>query len=194
MVIAMATSLTIYLTSLLFFHTSEFLLALFFDPSQCAVSSFLLSTPYVVAMACSLLEYHVTMTAFPIWKVGQLQSLRACACVGIFAGECLRKSAWLTARTSFTHLIQYAKRREHALVQHGVYRWCRHPAYLGWFIWALSTQVLLGNAISFCVFTAVIYRFFKRRIIIEEFYLVQFFGSRYVRYRERTPTWIPGIA
>lgn len=33
------------------------------------------------------------------------------------------------------------------LVTRGVYRLCRHPGYLGWYAWAVGTQLLLCNPI-----------------------------------------------
>lgn len=187
-------SLHVYWLSLLIFHVSEFMLALLFDRAQCSATSLLLSWPYVTAMAGSLLEYHLSFWLFPLWKAHVLDHVRPFACVALLVGELIRKSAWITAQSSFTHLIQFSKRSHHHLVEHGVYRWCRHPGYLGWFIWVLSTQLLLANFVSFVVFAVVTWRFFYRRIEIEEFYLVEFFGHRYVQYRKRTPTWIPGIA
>jgi protein-S-isoprenylcysteine O-methyltransferase Ste14 len=41
----------------------------------------------------------------------------------------------------------------------------RHPSYTGFFYWALSTQLLLGNPISFIGFWFVLSHFFKNRII-----------------------------
>ena len=55
-------------------------------------------------------------------------------------GEALRKASILTARRNFTHVVQLTRRPGHTLVTHGVYAFVRHPGYLGWFIWAVSTQ------------------------------------------------------
>ena len=55
-------------------------------------------------------------------------------------GEALRKAGILTARSNFTHVVQLTRRPGHTLVTHGVYAFVRHPGYLGWFIWSVSTQ------------------------------------------------------
>jgi hypothetical protein len=40
----------------------------------------------------------------------------------------------------------------------------RHPGYLGWFIWAPSTQLILMNPICFGLFIAMAWYFFNDRI------------------------------
>lgn len=76
----------------------------------------------------------------------------------VLAGELLRKAAILTAGTSFTHLVQLTRRPQHVLVTRGVYRFCRHPGYCGWFIWAVGTQVLLLNPVCAVLFTGAVRR------------------------------------
>lgn len=43
-------------------------------------------------------------------------------------------------------------------------RWFRHPSYAGFFYWALGTQLVLQNPISFLGFLIVLWRFFSQRI------------------------------
>lgn len=69
-------------------------------------------------------------------------------------GELLRKLAICTAGRSFTHVIATRRKDQHVLVKHGVYRLCRHPAYLGWLLWAVGTQLLLANPLCAAGFAA----------------------------------------
>ncbi|KAJ9109323.1 hypothetical protein QFC21_000652 [Naganishia friedmannii] len=64
-------------------------------------------------------------------------------------------------------------------------------AYTGFFYWALSTQLLLGNTVSFIGFWFVLSKFFKWRIIDEEIHLVRYFGDAYLRFRQRMGHWLP---
>lgn len=82
--------------------------------------------------------------------------LGLCVCI---AGEVLRKTAMLTAKSNFNHLVtsviknlfffyfnlfiqvQCEKNEGHKLVTHGVYGMFRHPSYVGWFYWSIGTQV-----------------------------------------------------
>lgn len=44
------------------------------------------------------------------------------------------------------------------------YRYSRHPSYVGFFYWAIATQLLLGNIFSSIAFILVLGRFFSARI------------------------------
>lgn len=75
-------------------------------------------------------------------------------CVG---GEVLRKLAMFTAKTNFSHIVQSVHEEGHQLVTHGVYKYCRHPSYVGWFYWSIGTQVcrhLWEDVLFICIFVA----------------------------------------
>ena len=58
----------------------------------------------------------------------------------------------------------------------GVYAYFRHPSYFGWSVWALGTQLVLGNPVSLVFYAFAAYAFFKDRIPYEEYKLAEFFG------------------
>ncbi len=74
----------------------------------------------------------------------------------VIVGETIRKAAILTAGHNFTHLVQLTRRSQHTLVTHGVYRHIRHPAYLGWLLWCVGTQLLLRNPVCTIFFAAAV--------------------------------------
>ncbi|KAJ9506450.1 hypothetical protein QJQ45_019434 [Haematococcus lacustris] len=113
-------------------------------------------------------------------------------CLLVF-GEILRKCAMVTAGVAFTHRLKLSHRSEHKLVTHGVYRWVRHPGYLGWWLWAVGTQVLLANPLATLAFAIVAARFFRHRVAVEEAALCRFFGEQYRQYASATPTYIPFV-
>ena len=77
----------------------------------------------------------------------QLNILSLCGLVLVIAGEIIRKASMFTAKTNFNHYVQYVKQQGHELVTTGVYSFCRHPSYVGWFLWSIGTQV--GNERNF---------------------------------------------
>jgi protein-S-isoprenylcysteine O-methyltransferase len=79
------------------------------------------------------------------------------------------------------------------LITQGIYHWIRHPGYLGFYVFAVGTQIALKNAFAVVVYIVVLWRFFHDRIVWEEGCLVDMFGADYRRYRGNTPTWIPFI-
>ncbi|KAN0097499.1 Isoprenylcysteine carboxyl methyltransferase (ICMT) family domain containing protein [Tylopilus felleus] len=111
----------------------------------------------------------------------------------VFFGQTLRTTAMMHASTNFSHSVALRKRDSHRLVTNGVYAWFRHPSYAGFFYWALGTQLVLQNPVSFIGFAIILWRFFYRRTRVEERALVQFFGNDYEVYRRRVRTWIPFI-
>ena len=177
---------------LLAFHLSEFALAFHYNPRELGWRSFLLSKPYAVAMGAAALEFHLEWRFFAERKEAAVATTFYAGVVMCLFGDWLRKVSICTAGTAFTHLIQTRRRPTHFLVTTGAYAYVRHPGYLGWFAWALGTQVMLGNPVCFVAFVVVTWLYFKRRITVEELYLRRMF-SEYEDYARRVPTWIPGI-
>ncbi|KAK4790721.1 hypothetical protein SAY86_018025 [Trapa natans] len=179
-------------TSIIFFHVSEYILAItFHGRSSVTLSSLLISKNYLFAMAFSLLEYIVEIIFFPglkdHWGVSNI------GLVMIIIGEIIRKMAIITAGRAFTHLIRIYHVDDHPLITHGIYAMVRHPSYCGFFIWSVGTQVMLCNPISTLGFIVVVWNFFARRIPYEEFFLRQFFGPEYEEYARRVPSGVPFV-
>jgi protein-S-isoprenylcysteine O-methyltransferase len=183
-----------FLCVVVFYHLSEVCLVLIIEPEEYEFpASWLLSRPYILAMLAGLLE-HATETYFaPASKVALTQIFVPIGCLLVLLGESLRKAAWLTARVAFTHRIKVVKRPGHNLVTHGVYSLCRHPGYLGWMIWAIGTQMLLGNPICAVAFAVATWRFFSVRIPYEDAHLERLFGPQFLEYKADVSTRLPGI-
>jgi protein-S-isoprenylcysteine O-methyltransferase len=95
----------------------------------------------------------------------------------VLVGQTVRSVAMVQAGRSFNHMVQQRRNSGHVLVTEGIYGWLRHPSYFGFFWWALGTQVVMGNLVSFVGYAVVLWRFFSGRIRHEEEYLVRFFGG-----------------
>lgn len=178
--------------AVIFFHISEYILAIaFHGRANVAPSSLLISKSYVIAMIFSLVEYAVEIALFPGLKEHWLAS--DFGLVMVVVGEIIRKMAIITAGRAFTHLIKIHRDEHHKLITHGVYSFVRHPGYSGFFIWAVGTQIMLCNPISTVGFAFVVWRFFDKRIPYEEFFLRKFFGSEYEEYARQTPSGVPFV-
>ncbi|KAF8138429.1 Isoprenylcysteine carboxyl methyltransferase family-domain-containing protein [Boletus edulis] len=173
------------------FHWGEFAVTAGWNLEKCSVDSFLLENgaTYHIANGTALLEYLVTLFFVP-----SLKSFKYISTIGVilvFVGQTLRTTAMMHASTNFSHSVALRKKDSHQLVTDGV--WFRHPSYAGFFYWALGTQMVLQNPVSFIGFAIVLWRFFYRRTRVEEKALVQFFGNDYEFYRRRVGTWIPFV-
>ena len=130
-----------YLATLSFFHFSEYIMTALYNADKLSIDSFLLnhSFEYKLAAVGSWIEFLVEFYFFPALKT-QFGISMAGLFMVIF-GETLRKVAMMTAKSNFTHLVQFKKRESHVLVTWGIYGWCRHPAYVGWFWWSIGKAV-----------------------------------------------------
>ncbi len=82
-------------------------------------------------------------------------------------------------------------RRDHRLVEHGVYRWIRHPMYLSIFLWSIAQGLLLQNWLAgwsaFVTFAAM----YILRTPREETLMCEHFGEAYRCYMARTGRLFP---
>ncbi len=106
------------------------------------------------------------------------------------AGLTLRLAAMLTLGERFTSVV--AVQESHALHTRGVYRWVRHPSYLGIFLMDLGFAGLFRSSVGVALLPLV-WWMFKRRMDIEERFMLEAFGDAYRDYMARVPRVIPGI-
>ncbi|XP_029122009.2 protein-S-isoprenylcysteine O-methyltransferase A isoform X2 [Elaeis guineensis] len=110
-----------FFAALVFFHASEYALAIaIHGRSDVSVSSLLISKQYIVAMSCALLEYVIEIFLFPELK--EYMWISNFGLVMVIVGELIRKGAVLTARHAFTHTIRTYHEDNHELITHGIYR------------------------------------------------------------------------
>eukprot|EP00933_Yihiella_yeosuensis_P080979 TRINITY_DN9450_c2_g1_i1.p1 TRINITY_DN9450_c2_g1~~TRINITY_DN9450_c2_g1_i1.p1 ORF type:complete len:295 (+),score=37.90 TRINITY_DN9450_c2_g1_i1:46-885(+) len=193
--------LPLFLVFVTLFHAAEFSFAVLFHSKDAVFRAFLLAPVpaggYSIAMVSAIAEFWIRkvfaggLLNFSQTIAGALLLLGA---VLSFLGWALRTAALFTAQSNFTHLVALRKERSHVLVTEGVYRICRHPGYLGWFVWSVSTQIVLGNTICLIAYGFVSWNFFAGRIPHEEDTLVNFFGDQYLVYARQVPCGIPCIS
>ncbi|SPQ22303.1 7d2edfe2-140c-42e7-a3ef-a09a37378eec [Thermothielavioides terrestris] len=194
--------LPFFLVALSLFHFLEFWTTAAYNTRAADVSSFLLTSNwpgYAIAHTFATLECLVTRLLWPgggstrwvPFDLGRTLALAGLALV--VAGQTVRSVAMVHAGRNFNHTLQYRRESGHVLVTDGIYGVLRHPSYFGFFWWALGTQMVMGNAVSFVGYAVVLWRFFRDRIRREEELLVGFFGDEYLDYRRRVPTRIPFV-
>lgn len=100
----------------------------------------------------------------------------------------------ITCGESFNHYIQRNKKENHVLVTHGIYHVFRHPSYVGFYYWAVGTQLVLCNPISTVLYGVAAWTFFRYRIAYEEETLRKLFPDGvYESYAARTYIGIPFV-
>lgn len=109
----------------------------------------------------------------------------------IWCGITVRLWAMITLGKFFHTVIVFQSGQR--ILECGLYRYIRHPSYLGAFILMVGIAILFGNWIGFCglIFFVSIGLFW--RMDIEEKYLISQFGEEYISYMKRTVRLIPKI-
>ena len=182
-----------YLVVLTFFHYSEYLTTAIGNPRTLSLDSYLLnhSISYGLAALTSWIEFFLERWLLPEMKTQWFLSF-----IGIIVclwGEIVRKSAMLTAKTNFNHIVQTKREEGHELVTWGAYSLFRHPSYVGWFWWSIGTQLVLVNPFCTIAYIIAAWTFFYERIYYEEMTLIKFFGEKYLDYQKKVGTGLPFI-
>jgi protein-S-isoprenylcysteine O-methyltransferase Ste14 len=109
----------------------------------------------------------------------------------VVCGIVIRWTAIIQLKKFFT--VDVAIDRDHKLIVTGLYKYVRHPSYLGLLLiitgFAFAMQSILALAVVILpVFAALIYR-----IRIEERTLANHFGDSWIHYKARTRMLLPGF-
>jgi len=83
-------------------------------------------------------------------------------------------------------------REDHQLITHGIYRFTRHPVYLGVIIAIIGIPVFISSLYGLLIILALI-PIFLNRIRMEERLLTEEFGDAYRTYKETTSKLVPFI-
>lgn len=109
----------------------------------------------------------------------------------IVIGIVIRAIAMATLWRYFT--VDVSIREGHELVDRGLYRVIRHPAYTGSLLSFLGLGIAFGNWLSVAIIAVATIAGFSYRISVEEAALIEHFGDRYRDYMRRSKRLIPGI-
>uniref|UniRef100_A0A7R9W1N7 Protein-S-isoprenylcysteine O-methyltransferase n=1 Tax=Pseudictyota dubia TaxID=2749911 RepID=A0A7R9W1N7_9STRA len=183
----------VYVVLLSFFHIAEFFVTAIWNPSVTTADSFVVnqSLAYTTAALVSWAEFWVRFALFPSVNGGDALSVAGFGLV--LMGQLCRTLAMVTCGESFNHVIQLAKKDNHKLVNHGIYRYLRHPSYVGFYWWSVGTQLLLGNPLCTMCYAGASWHFFNRRIPYEELTLLRHFPDEYPQYARTSWIGIPFI-
>ncbi|MFN8382840.1 MAG: isoprenylcysteine carboxylmethyltransferase family protein [Anaerolineales bacterium] len=121
----------------------------------------------------------------------QFRFLGYLGCLFIAFGVTIRLIAVTTLKKQFTTKVLIIE--AHKIVVTGIYKVIRHPAYLGYLISLFGIGLVLGNWISLAILVMFPLLGILYRIHIEESVLLDYFGSAYQEYANRTKRLLPKI-
>ena len=106
-------------------------------------------------------------------------------------GLIIRVTSILQLKQQFTYTV--TKIENHELIEAGLYKIIRHPGYLGQLIIFLGISTCLSNWISILLMIIPVLLGYLNRINIEEKFMVEQMGQKYLDYKKRTKRLIPMI-
>jgi protein-S-isoprenylcysteine O-methyltransferase Ste14 len=127
-------------------------------------------------------------------KTGRIyhwNTLFAIGAVLVVIGLIIRITSILTLKKQFTYTV--TKIDNHELIETGIYKIIRHPGYLGQLIIFLGISTTLSNWLSVLLMIIPVFMGYLYRIIVEEKFLIEQLGQKYIDYQKRTKRLIPLI-
>ena len=131
---------------------------------------------------------------FAATRIGRIYHWDAFFAIGaivILVGLIIRITAIMTLQQHFTYTV--TKIENHELIESGLYKSIRHPGYLGQIIVFIGTLVSLSNWLSVLSMIIPILFGFIYRIRVEEKFMIEQMGEKYIDYQKRTKRLIPTI-
>ncbi len=107
--------------------------------------------------------------------------------VGLF----IRIKSILTLKQHFTYTV--TKIENHELIETWLYKTIRHPGYLGQILIFIGVATSLSNWLSIILMTIPVLLGYIYRIRVEERFMIEQMGQKYLDYQRRTQRLIPLI-
>jgi protein-S-isoprenylcysteine O-methyltransferase Ste14 len=127
-------------------------------------------------------------------KIGRIYYWNTFFAIGmalVVIGLMIRIHSILTLKQYFTYSV--AKVENHKIIETGLYKFIRHPGYLGQLIIFIGISTSISNWLSILVMLIPITLGYLYRIKVEEKFMLEQLGEDYLNYQEQTKRLIPMI-
>jgi len=127
-------------------------------------------------------------------KIGRIYYWNTFFVVGMalfVIGFIIRIHSLLVLKQYFTYSV--AKVENHKIVETGLYKFIRHPGYLGQLIIFIGISISISNWLSILVMMIPVSIGYIYRIKVEERFMIEQMGEKYLNYQKRTKRLIPMI-
>jgi protein-S-isoprenylcysteine O-methyltransferase Ste14 len=130
--------------------------------------------------------------AIGVTKLGRIYHWNTFFAIGMslfVIGLIIRIYSILTLRQFFIYSV--AKVQNHEIIETGLYKFIRHPGYLGQIIIFLGISISMANWLSIFAMMFPITLAYLYRIKVEERFMLEQMGENYLNYQNRTKRLIP---
>ena len=153
----------------------------FADPSAAqdkgTFRALMIGSPFALLAACAASYSPWVTIPYPVVAA-------TLGTVMLIAGAVLRRYCFNALGKSFTGTVIVAQGQP--IVQHGVYRFVRHPSYSAAFLMFTGVGLALGSWISVAILFIVHCFLYGVRVAVEEKALLETLGEPYREYMSRT--------
>ena len=108
--------------------------------------------------------------------------------IGLFVSVSARRALG----TNWAHGADYQIKQQHALITTGIYKYIRHPIYIGIFVSAIGAEIVAGSLLFIPLLISAPYPAIKQARREEEI-LTKQFGNTYTAYMKTSKKFIPFI-
>ena len=129
---------------------------------------------------------------FGMSKTGRIYHWNTMFAIGVIlviAGMIIRITSIQTLKQHFTFTV--TKIEGHELIESGLYKYIRHPGYLGQILLFGGIGISMSNWLSAVSMLIPVCIGFIYRIYVEEKFMTQQMGKAYLDYKSRTKRLIP---
>jgi protein-S-isoprenylcysteine O-methyltransferase Ste14 len=127
--------------------------------------------------------------ATKIGRMGHWNTFFAIGLALVVIGFIIRIHSLLTLKQYFTYSV--AKVEDHKIIETGLYKFIRHPGYLGQLIIFIGISTALSNWLSVLLMMVPVTIGYIYRIKVEERFMIEQMGESYLSYQEWTKRMIP---
>jgi len=127
-----------------------------------------------------------------VTKIGRVYHWNTFFAIGmalVVIGFTIRMYSILRLNQYFTYSV--AKVKNHKIIDTGLYKFIRHPGYLGQLMIFMGISISISNWISILLMMIPVMLGYLYRIKVEEKFMTDQFGEDYQHYQDRTKRIIP---
>ncbi len=151
-------------------------------------SIWLIMAAVVLICLATTLEWAYVQSNFISFKI---DGFTITGLILIIGGSIFRIMSIRTLGKFFTAAVRTQEKQE--IIQHGVYKYLRHPSYLGAYLAIIGTPVFMHAYYSIVFAAIAMFIAYWFRIKVEEIALVEDFGKQYTAYQAKTKRMFPLI-
>ena len=129
--------------------------------------------------------------ATKIGRIYQWDTFFAIGMTLIILGLIIRITSIVTLKQQFTYTV--TKIENHELIESGLYKYIRHPGYLGQLLIFIGLSTSLSNWLSIIFMIIPVSVGYIYRIKVEEKFMKDQMGQKYMDYQKKTKRLIPMI-